>query len=257
MRRARGWFKQRSMLGKAVVGLVVAVALLCSCAAVISLLSGSVPPASPAATVAPPTEAPVLPTSTPLPTASPTVTPMVIVVPAYDVVELEDISMRGNVRYRVKVTVEFPVSAEQVRVLCKQIVEGLKDRTKLNAVVVFVYDTRSLVSDGYSVARCEYAPGGVWADAGTVTTGNYSTHRFVYEYQPKVDDPQAALAGRPTEEELGLYRQWNQVSFELISGSDDAMAAETEAFEQVADENGVAVQAVRDAVNKCIFWMWR
>lgn len=173
--------------------------------------------------------------------------------------EVEDISVASAVRFRVKATTDFPVSIEQINGLCEQVVENMKSQESLNAVVVFLYDTRSLWSDAYSIAKCEYAPNGVWEDAGNVQTGDYSTHKFTYEYMPKVDDPQAALSDRPSEQEFNLYQQWNELSSELLSESEDgdATVAETIAYEQIAKENGVSVQTVEDAVFKCILWSWR
>ena len=149
-----------------------------------------------------------------------------IPVPTYDVVEVDDISLAHSVRLRVVVTTEFPIVTEQIGALCEEVVQDLKSQGPLNAVVVFLYDTRSVVSGAYSIARCEYAPNGVWEDAGKVQAGDYSTHRFAYEYRPKVGDPDAALPERPTEQEHNLCQQWDRLAFELISESDDVAASE-------------------------------
>jgi hypothetical protein len=215
-----------------------------------------------------PTLAPVAtdtprPTETPTPalvatdTPGPTETPTSVPVPTYQIVEVEDISVAHAVRFRVKAITEFPISVEQINGLCEQVVENLKSQESLNAVVVFLYDTRSLWSDAYSIAKCEYAPNGVWADAVNVQTGDYSTHKFTYEYQPKVNDSQVALSERPTEQEHNLCQQWDKLSLELLSESDDVAAAETIAYEQIAEKNGVSVQTVEDAVFKCTVWTWR
>lgn len=180
-----------------------------------------------------------------------------IPVPTYDVVEVDDISLAHSTRLRVVVTTEFPIVTEQIGALCEEVVQDLKSQGPLNAVVVFLYDTRSMVSGAYSIARCEYAPNGVWEDAGKVQAGDYSTHRFAYEYRPKVGDPDAALPERPTEQEHNLCQQWDRLAFELISESDDVAASEALAYEQIAEENGVSTQTVEDAVYKCIFWAFR
>lgn len=210
-----------------------------------------------------PTEEPtatstLVPTSTLSPTKVVT-TPIgtTVPVPTYDVVEVDDISLAHSVRLRVVVTTEFPIVTEQIGALCEEVVQDLKSQGPLNAVVVFLYDTRSVVSGAYSIARCEYAPNGVWEDAGKVQAGDYSTHIFAYEYQPKVGDPDAALPERPTEQEYNLCQQWDRLAFELLSESDDVAASEALAYEQIAEENGVSIQTVEDAVFKCIFWTWR
>ena len=161
------------------------------------------------------------------------------------------------VRFRAMVITGFPISSEQISGLCEQVVEDLKSQGPLNAVVVFLIDTRSLLSGGYSIAKCEYAPNGVWANAVNVPAGDYSTHRFIHEYQPKINDPQGALSERPTEQEYNLCQQWAKLALEPLSESDDVAATETIAYEQTAEKNGVSVKSVEDAVFKCIFWTMR
>ena len=210
-----------------------------------------------------PTEEPTV-TSTLVPTSTLSPTKVVstpigttVPVPTYDVVEAEDISLAHAVRFRIKVATEFPIVTEQIGALCEEVVQDLKSQGPLNAVVVFLYDTRSLVSWGYSIAKCEYAPDGVWEDAGKVQAGDYSTHRFAYEYQPKVSDPQSAVSERPTEQEYNLCQQWDRLVLDLLSESDEVAAAETIAYEQIAEENGVSTQTVEDALFKCTAWMSR
>ncbi len=210
-----------------------------------------------------PTEVPsatltLVPTSTPPPTKLVS-TPIgtTIPVPTYDVVEVEDISLAHAVRFSVKVATEFPISTEQIGALCEEVVENLKSQGSLNAVAVFLYDTRSLVSWGYSIAKCEYAPNGVWADAGNVQRGDYSTHKYAYEYQPKVVDGHVAVSERPTEQEYNLCQQWDELTLELLFESDDVATAETIAYERIAVKNGVSIQIVEDALVKCTAWTWR
>lgn len=216
-------------------------------------------PIPPTATPLPPTPIPPAPTATLVPTAAtPTLAPNV-----YHVVNVDDVSVALAVRFSVEVTTEFPISAGQISDLCEQVVEDLKSQRPFNAIVVFLYDTRSVLSAGYSIAKCEYSPNGVWGNSGNVQTGDYSTHKFTYEYQPKVNDPQAALLDRPTEQEYNLCQQWEKLADELLSAlplestGDDLEATETIAFERIAESNGVSVQIVEDAVWKCTFWIFR
>jgi len=184
-------------------------------------------------------------------------TALPVPVAIYDIVEVEDISLAHAVRFSVKVTTEFPISTEQIGALCEEVVENLQSQGSLNAVAVFLYDTRSLVSWGYSIAKCEYAPNGVWADAGNVQRGDYSTHKYAYEYQPKVVDGHVAVSERPTEQEYNLCQQWDELTLELLFESDDVATAETIAYERIAVKNGVSIQIVEDALVKCTAWTWR
>ncbi len=178
-------------------------------------------------------------------------------IPTYQVVDIEDISVPRAVRFRALLTAEFPISIEQINGFCEQVVESIKSEVPVNAVVVFLFDTRSLLSAGYSIAKCEYAPNGVWTDALDAQKGDYSTHKYTYEYQPKVNDPQAALVDRPTEEEYNLCQQWDELASELLTDSTDVAATETIVDEQIAEKNAVSVQTVKDAIFKCTVWTWR
>ena len=225
---------------------------------------------SPAATIttAPtntpePTDTPTpLPTETPIPTAlptdtpSPTTTPTSLPFPTYQIASIDDISVASAVRFRVTTTTEFPISVEQINALCTRIVEDLKRQRPFNAVSVLIYDTRSLLSSGYSIAMCDYAPNGEWSDAINVQTGDYATHQFVYDYQSKVNDPQTALLDRPSEQEYNLCQQWEELNYALPP-SDDPEATEAFIFEQIAVENGISSQMVEDANFKCLLWAHR
>jgi len=208
-------------------------------------------------TAIPKTETVATAKATQTPAATKTPPSTVVEVPAYDIASLDDVSVGNSIRFRVVVTTEFPVSTVQINSVCAQVVENLKIERPFNAVAVFLFDTRSLLSTGYSIAKCEYAPNGEWADAAKVQTGDYSTHSFAYGYMPKVSEPEGALVDRPTEEEHDLCQQWDALVFELLSSGIDASTAENRAFEQVSEDNGVSVPTVNDAVLKCVAWTWR
>jgi hypothetical protein len=182
-------------------------------------------------------------TATKGPQPTPTVFP-------FDVTIVEDVSTPQAVRFQISVSTVFPVPKAQIKEICRQVVDDLKTREVLNAVIVLVSDEHSMPSDGYSIASCQYAPEGVWRETYTAQAGDYSQHWLVIEYQPKVEDGEAALVDRPTAEEFELCREWNE-------STGGGATSEELGFEQVARQNGVSGQVVRDAVSKCGAWVLR
>ena len=207
-------------------------------------------PVPPTDTPAPPTNTPVPPTGTPIP---PTNTPVPVVIPGYDITEITDISTANAARYTLAVTTDFPISQESIIAICTEVVEYQKRKGSFNAVAIFVNDIRSS-GGGYSIAKCEYSPGGVWVDAGTISPGDYSTHEFVYNYTPKVSNPDEALQYRPSERDIQLCDDWFALTLELMKTNDDVIATEEQAFQEVAAKQSVSVENVRIAVEKCTFW---
>lgn len=203
--------------------------------------------------IAIPTDTPA-PTDMPLPTNTPgpTETPTPVPVPPYEIVYLDDMSLADRVRFTGGVAVEFPIGVEQVQAICTQIVEQQKARQPLNAVAIFVYDTRSSWYRGYSIARCVYAPYGDWGEAASVQPGDYSTHSYDYEYRPKVYDGEIALPDRPTEQEAGICLRFDEIVYES-----PLMLEEEEVIQQVAEEYGISEEVVRDTLFKCLDWRFR
>jgi len=191
-------------------------------------------------------------------TATPNVSaPTSVPVPAYHIVEVKDVSVGRVVRFAVRVVTEFPISTEQCDAVCDDVVQGLKERGALSAAVVFVFDTRALPNYAYSLARCFYAPNGEWGDAIYVQAGDYSTHRFVNDYRPKGEDPEAAMAGRPTEQEYEMCVEWDALvspASENLKTLEEVTELEDTAYKKVAEEHGVSVQRVKDVILKCIIW---
>ncbi len=176
---------------------------------------------------------------------------------SFRTVDLDDVSTALAVRFRVSVVTHFPVSTADVSYICEATVQDLKQRKPLNAVVVFMYDSRSLLSGGYSIARCTYAPNGDWARASETRAGDYSTHRIVYAYQGKVRAPEDAMKHRPTQDEYELAKEWEELYEELDSPTADPQAVEQAAIARIAKKHGLSAEAVDDTVLKVVLWTMR
>lgn len=206
------------------------------------------------------TPKPEIVTATPsfqAPTLSPAPNDVPVKLPEYRIIDVRDVSIGVIVRLSAIVATEFPISAEQCDAVCDDVIQHLKERRPLNAAVVFLFDSRAALNYGYSLARCFYAPNGEWGDAIYVQAGDYSTHRFVNDYRPNVEDPEAAMAGRPTEQEYEMCVAWDALVWpasENLKTLEEVTELEDTAYKKVAEEQGVSVQRVKDVILKCIIW---
>lgn len=185
-------------------------------------------------------------------------TPSISITPSINVYdyEIEDISF-GNVRrFSLYVTAPFPISTEEIKTICEGVVENFKQQQNFNAVTVFVSDT-ALPAFGFTLASCTFAPNGEWADADTVSAGDYSNHSFSYIFQPKVEDSNSALSERPTAEEFTICSEWAETDQELIDSGVDAIDSEDLAYEAIADKYGTSSENIQGIILKCVFWTSR
>lgn len=204
-----------------------------------------------------PTPAPT-PHSTPSPApVSPSPTASQPPLPSYQVVEKDDVSFGSTVRIRVKATTDFPLAKDQARAVMDAIIKEVTDGSRVNAALVFLYDGLLPVSgtfSAYSLAKATFAPDGDWGSANQVKAGDYSRHRTVYEFAPKLDDPQAAMPYRPGQREAEMCRAWDEAAQEYDPEgelSDEAIA------EIAAVSIGASPQDILDALLKCVVWVFK
>lgn len=183
------------------------------------------------------------------PTETSTEAPIEVAIPAYKIVENEDISFGSAIRLRLKAVTDFPLSKDQAKELLAQIVQEAIGDTDVNAVVVFLYDREELIDGAYTIATATFAPEGRWELADQVDTGDYSSHETVYEYQPKMDNPGAALPLRPDGHEAQLCKAFNEATMTHPEAESDQELAEIAAVTL-----GVSAQEISDASFKCAFW---
>jgi hypothetical protein len=118
-------------------------------------------------------------------TLRPTSTPRPVRV--YSQARIDDVSFGRVKRYSITITTSFPITRAEVREICEEVVENYKRVQPFNAVSVSIYETGTSIDDFFNIAVCEYAPNGNWGEADTVTTGDYTSHRFFYMYAPRVN----------------------------------------------------------------------
>lgn len=227
-------------------------ALLLSSAIVLVGCSGaSVPRATPAPTVAPtakpaptpkpqPTPVPAKPTPVP-----PTATAVPVKAPPFEIVTRRDVSVSTTKRYSLAIVVAPGIDKPAVQAVMEQATKELADRERVNAITTFVYDRKGDADSVYTIAKSEWAPGGVWADAGKVQAGSYTTHKYAFEFRPKVSDPSVQ---RPSDRQFTLrdafwkFRRADQ-------NVDQAII-----LQRAAQEAGASPAEVNTAVNTVEVW---
>jgi len=101
--------------------------------------------------------------------------------PKYE--QIKDISFGGRyygkcVRYLVHEIVHGRIEDEALITVATLQVEQMKCEEKVNAIAVRFCRSRGEAAHGITVAEVEWCPGGVWGDADTVKTGDYTKHEY-------------------------------------------------------------------------------
>jgi len=96
--------------------------------------------------------------------------------------KVRDISFAGCKRYLVRVLARGIFTDEDLieEVGCE--VKKIIANEKVNAIAVGFWRTRGEAMKTEAVAMVNWAPGGIWGDANTVKTGDYSKHRYELEF---------------------------------------------------------------------------
>lgn len=171
---------------------------------------------------------------------------------AAEVIRVDDVSFGDVVRLVVRAVVPYPVTETQARaVLDRLIIDAAAE--PLNAVAVTLYDDVFFVDGPFTVAQAEFAPGGVWADADTVEAGDYTSHETVYQFRPKIADPDGAAADRPSPAEREACATFvaARVALDDFDATDDQVAF------AASLETGIAAGEIQDAALRCAIWPHR
>ncbi len=180
-----------------------------------------------------------------------TPTPTQVATVDVEVVSTEDVSFGTSVQYSIAAVVDFPLTSEEAQSAMDSVIADFVEVTPVNAVAVLLYDYEALANDSFTIAKAEFAPDGDWDKAGEVETGDYDTHETVYEFRPKMDDPEAALAERPTEAAAQLCGAYSE------SLSTSPLIAPDQRELEVAESEGVELKLVSFAVLNCTSWTFR
>lgn len=168
----------------------------------------------------------------------------------YEILELEDVSFPGAVRYVAHVLTAPGISVAELTLLAERISEEIRLQTPYQALSVGFYDYPEYQDFGFVMGRWEFAPYGDWGRADEAELGDYST----FEARSFLVEKDWSL--RPSQQDVTIWSRWEEVVAELDPDltSEDVLALETEAYEVVARELDVSVNDVEQAVENAAFW---
>ena len=94
-------------------------------------------------------------------------------VPDYTIASTEDLSYGAAVRTEYRVVVPGDPTETELRAVIGDVIVKAKDGPAFNAVSVGLFAAESEVDGAYTLGYAEFAPGGEWEDADTVSAGDY------------------------------------------------------------------------------------
>jgi len=97
------------------------------------------------------------------------------------VIREDNVSYGGVKRYVYRVVVREGTTEKQLARIVRWLVLQAKAKHRFNALGVFFYRSAEEIDGPFTVASADFAPGGVWADADQVRTGEYETMQCVLE----------------------------------------------------------------------------
>ncbi|MCK5150077.1 hypothetical protein KAJ87_04090 [Candidatus Pacearchaeota archaeon] len=186
-------------------------------------------------------------------TAQPTLDYSVELVRDYEIIEIEDISMKAmdkplsayslseieklptNIRKRYRVVVPSDISkAEFKSTLIQLIMDETKKNPDIDEIAVLVYDRKEDADSVYTFGKVDWCPNGEWADVTTkiASSNDRSSYEYVFDIKNKVGNIDSE--DRPTEREFEIYDTYEEALWE------DVNVPEEEVRERVANELGIS-----------------
>ena len=102
--------------------------------------------------------------------------------PQYTLSEIEDLSYAGVKRKSLRIKVPLGLSKAEVKQNIQAAIDDyLSDKSRINAVSVFVYKNTDKELGLYTVASADFAPNGKWADADQFVS--YDKNKLVIDYR--------------------------------------------------------------------------
>jgi hypothetical protein len=103
----------------------------------------------------------------------------------YTIAEERDISFGGTVRIDARAVIYGEHTRDGILATAKSVVAEITAKRAVNAIGVFFYTPTADTSGGFDIASVEWAPDGEWGNADSVSTGDYSRHRYhIFHYNP-------------------------------------------------------------------------
>lgn len=108
-------------------------------------------------------------------------------VPSFRIARTQDLSYSDVIRLNIRVSVPRHYARSQVEAIARVLVDSISQHRRVNAISVMIFGPGSATDGAWDVAAVDWAPGGNWADAGTVPAGDYRTFRYSVNYRPAAE----------------------------------------------------------------------
>jgi len=181
--------------------------------------------------------------------AEETATSVAVSVPQYDIIDEEDVSFAGAVRYSLRVTVEEGTTREGLRRVAAKISEQYRTSRKYSALNILFYHYPEVSDDIASLGVWDDSPYGDWGRAGEVKPGDYSTH------EPNDQTKEKDWSLLPSQRDATLYAAYNTLFYSLAETSDE-LPSDDDVIAAVAEQEAVSVAAVEEAIDRFLDWMF-
>jgi len=161
------------------------------------------------------------------------------VLPAYQVVEIEDVSFGSVKRYGVRVRVDSVLTSSELELVSRRIIEELEVTKPHNALMIFYYLPDSDTDAPYTAGKAVWAPDGDWGKADESPTGNYSKHQLSLSpgNATGIDAEEVKVPGFSLEERKKIF-------FDLVAAQDRGVG-DVEAYGIIAAQYNVDGATVR------------
>lgn len=165
----------------------------------------------------------------------------------YRIIESDDISIPTAKRYRVHVVIETKETSEE---LIKDISEEIINEYKINqsnATVIYYYMHKTEIGGWYTLAKAEWAPNGIWAEAYLKI--NYKTVYDFKKYVWKTD------IKTPTEEERQITKKIRDLYYKMNNW--EILVSENEIYKILSPKLNKTLEELEEIHTKVTFFeMW-
>jgi len=178
-----------------------------------------------------------------------TTTTLNVSVPQYEILDMEDISFAGAIRYNLRVTVEEGTTREGLRQVAAEISEQYRASHRYSALNIFFYHYPEISNDVASLGVWDDSPFGDWSRAGEVEPGDYTHH------QPNDQTKEKDWSLLPSQKDATLYAAYNALFYSLAESSDE-YPSDDDVIALVAEQEGASVGDIEGAIDRFLVWLF-
>jgi len=158
-------------------------------------------------------------------------------VPAYEILEVQDVSTAGVSRLQVRIRITQAATEAQLRLISEEVVVAQQKTTFYSAIALFFYLPGTDPHGVYTGGGAVWAPNGRWEDANLAKMGNYAQHRL----QVTVG---SVLKNTPTSSDTDIPESVRrQIYYNLVVAQDSGMGTD-ESYTYIARKHGIPESTV-------------